>query len=218
MAKPTDITGIKFYKLLVLYQIPGSRKSPSKVACQCECGNKTIQFKNSITSGRVKSCSCYKNELARKNHLKHGLRKHPIYSIWNAMIQRCYNPKNKSFHNYGGRGIKVCDEWKQSFYSFYLNIGNRPSAKHTLDRINNDGNYEPTNVKWSLPHEQANNTRANHWLEFDGKKITMAQASKKFGISYSKLKKRIYKGHSLHDIIADSSITVQDRLPEDHQL
>lgn len=215
--KATNAVGMRFHKLVVLYQISGSRKSPSKVICQCDCGNTTMQFKNNVTSGKVKSCSCHKNRLAKENHLKHGMHGTKIYAVWASMIQRCCNPKNKSFHNYGGRSIQVCIAWQSSFEQFYKDVGNRPTPAHTLDRIDNSSNYEPDNIKWSLVDEQANNKRTNHLIEYNDEKLTMSQAARKFNISYSKLKRRIYKGRSLCDIIKELCAIAQDRLIADHQ-
>lgn len=217
MPKLINIVGIRFHRLLVLKQIHGSRKCPPKIICQCDCGNITTQFKSNVTSGKVKSCSCHKNQVAKENHTKHGLTKTRTYNTWASMLQRCYNPKNKSFHNYGGRGIKVCDSWQNSFEQFYADVGERPTSLHSLDRIDNNGNYEPNNVKWSLPYEQANNTRRNHILEYQDKKLSMSQAARMIGISYSKLKKRIYKGRTLQDIVNEFSTTAQAHKIACHQ-
>lgn len=119
--------------------------------CLCDCGNRVIIQGNKLRSGRTKSCGCIVK-------VKKGLSTSPEYGTWSSMIQRCYDSKCRSYKNYGGRGITVCERWKSSFFNFLEDMGKRPIEK-TLDRINNDGNYEFSNCKWSTKSEQAQNRR-----------------------------------------------------------
>ena len=142
---------------------PNGRRG-SKFLCQCDCGKTVVTFIQYLRSGDTASCGCYRKEI----FTVHGMSQRrdaasgdPEYRTWYGMIQRCTNPKVNNYKNYGGRGIKVCDEWRNSFQAFYDYIGPRPEPKHlySIDRINNDGDYEPGNVRWATAKEQANNKR-----------------------------------------------------------
>jgi len=108
--------------------------------------------------------------------------KHPLHQTWYGMVARCQNPKAQSYHNYGGRGITVCDRWLASFKNFCADMGDRPSNKHSLDRIDNDGPYSPENCRWATLEEQANNKRNTVWIEFQGERLSAAQWRKRLGV------------------------------------
>lgn len=163
-----DLTGMCFGRLKAI-QKTDERKNGSIVwKCVCECGNEAFIQAGSLTSGRTKSCGCIQKEKASSiaktgsNRRKHGMEGTHIYFIWQAMKKRCGNPNCDNYSNYGARGITVCDEWKNSFESFYDYVSKLPhfgEEGYSLDRINNDGNYEPSNVKWSTKFEQTHNRR-----------------------------------------------------------
>lgn len=117
-----------------------------------------------------------------------------IYNTWNKMIERCHNQNCPGFPNYGGRGIRVCKRWRDSFDAFYADVGMKPSPRHSLERINNDGDYKPNNVRWATPREQLRNTRCTRWLTFRGERRSMIEWSELLGIPYRPLKLRIRKG------------------------
>lgn len=123
-------------------------------------------------------------------NMSHGGSDLPEFYIWCTMRQRCSNPKNHKYHRYGGRGIKFCARWSR-FEAFLSDMGRRPTPQHTLDRINNDGNYEPGNVRWATRHQQARNRMTNHFLEYRGRRATIAEWSEITGIRYGNIKNRI---------------------------
>ncbi len=123
--------------------------------------------------------------------LRHGLSRASEYSIWRKMIDRCRNSDAKEYPNYGGRGIKVHPDWVRAFDPFIEHIGLRPSRKHTLDRINNDGNYEPGNVRWATRADQARNKRTNRWIEFAGRRMVLEDWAKQVGICPNSMAKRL---------------------------
>lgn len=133
--------------------------------CRCDCGNEVKVWASQLASGGTKSCGCLKKDRdilwgkKDKNRQTHGMHGTPEYGAWTGMKQRCYNPKNKYYKDYGGRNIKVCKRWLNSFENFYTDMGPRPDNQHSLDRINNDGNYKPNNCRWADWFVQANNRR-----------------------------------------------------------
>lgn len=140
-----------------------TKNGSKKYKCLCECGNYTIVSTANLKNKTTKSCGCYNRELkaerGRKQLYKDGLSNHPLYPTWSSMKARCYNKNNNRYKHYGGRGIKVCDRWKNSFKNFLEDMGEKPSKNHSLDRINVNGNYEPENCKWATGSEQAINKR-----------------------------------------------------------
>src|SRR6185312_9555634 len=145
----------------------------------------------------------------------HGMRFTSEYRIWGGMKQRCLNPKNPSYIYYGGRGIKVCASWLQSFEAFYADMGSRPSTKHTLDRRENNSHYEPGNCYWATPIEQMNNTRRNRIVNIGGENVTLAEAHRRgiLAVPAQKVSARVYHGWSIEDAISTPSI---DTRGEDH--
>ena len=157
-----DITGLVFERLTVKGYV-GSSKGKSIWECICTCGNITRVSLDRLTSGNTRSCGCLKSENIVLDKTVHGHAKHgfstPEYRSWQGMKYRCYNPKSKSYQDYGGRGIKVCEKWKNSFENFLKDVGLKPSKEYSLDRIDVNGDYTPENVKWSTNKEQVLNRR-----------------------------------------------------------
>jgi hypothetical protein len=123
-----------------------------------------------------------------------AIKRHPLYGVWMCMKDRCRRPNNKAFPAYGGRGIRVCDRWRHDFLNFVQDMGPRPTKAHTLERINNDGNYEPGNCRWATRKEQLNNTRINHFVEFLGQKLSLAQWAEILKLDRTTLLGRLRRG------------------------
>lgn len=149
-----SLIGKRFGRLLVL-SFHSYDKYISKWNCQCDCGNEKIVTRNALTSGNTKSCGCLKKDL----QTVHGMWKTPEYKTWVNIKTRCYDKNTPYYKNYGGRGIKVCDRWINSFENFYTDMGKRPSSKHSIERVNNNGNYDPSNCVWGTDTEQQHNIR-----------------------------------------------------------
>ncbi|WNM52938.1 HNH endonuclease [Staphylococcus phage S-CoN_Ph10] len=155
-----QMIGKKFGRLTVLEEEKERVNGRICYKCKCECGNTIITKGKYLRNGDTKSCGCLVKETSMRIGSKnktHGLSKLPEYNVYTTMINRCNNPNHDRYHRYGGRGIKVCDRWLESFENFYENMGNRPSSKHQIDRINNDGDYTPENCRWVTPYENAIN-------------------------------------------------------------
>lgn len=187
-----DLTGRRYGKLEVLERVCNDSSRNARWLCRCDCGIKTTASGSALRIGK-KTCVCLRGE-------PHGEAGHGHetveYRTWSAMIRRCHNPKAPQFKHYGGRGVRVSDEWRESYLAFLAHVGRRPSDKHSIDRINNDGNYEAGNVRWSTKDVQANNTRANVWIEHDGKRMTAAQWDIHMGFASGTVATRLGNGAS----------------------
>ncbi|MCI2760222.1 hypothetical protein [Staphylococcus lugdunensis] len=172
--------------------------------CQCDCGN--VVSIRSDTLGTTKSCGCIKKEqdfknLRLKNKQLHGLTKNTIYPRWRAMMQRCYNPKSERYSRYGGRGIKVCDEWHDVKKFVKWAIDNGFSEELSIERIDIDEGYKPSNCKWIPIEDQRWNTSYNVWHEFNGLRLTTMQWARKLDIPQSEVWGYRYKNIPFTDLI-----------------
>lgn len=171
-----------------------------KMLCECECGILREVLSYVLKRNGSKSCGCLANKIASKRLLKHGYARHRMYPSWNVMMQRCYNPKNKSYKIYGGRGIKVCKRW-HSFENFLKDMGERPKSL-TIERKDNNGNYTPENCIWATRKRQANNTRNNTIYTINGKSKTLAQWADEIGVNHSTIIGRIKRGWPIEKAVS----------------
>lgn len=206
MSKLKDLKGQTFGRLTVLNRGKDyiCKSSMSVVwKCQCECGNILNVRSNQLLSGRTKSCGCFRKE----RMTTHGLSSSTEKYIYNGMIQRCLNSNHDAYHNYGGRGIKVCDRWsdkEEGFKNFIKDMGLRPSKDYTLDRVDNDGNYAPENCRWATNEEQVVNKRTILKVNYDGKVISFRKFCLLKGLSYA----------YYHSIYKDSLLTIEEFIRE----
>ena len=194
MSKFEDLTGRKFNRLTVIKRAENNRFGQTQWLCECICGNKCVIYGYDIKCGKTRSCGCLQKEQASYSNTTHGLSNTSLYNIWLNMKGRCCNLKNKRYQDYGGRGIEVCQHWRNSYEAFEEDVSKLPhygEKGYTLDRIDNNGSYEPGNVRWATAKEQQNNTRRNHYLTYKGKTQTIAQWAEELGINRYTLYNRI---------------------------
>lgn len=197
MAKFQDLTGMRFGRLRVIKR-DVNKGNYAMWRCVCDCGNQIVVRTSSLKNGHTQSCGCYHKDIASGSNTKHGLYKHRLYRIYQHMISRCTNCKENGYKNYGGRGIKVCDEWLKDFQSFAKwSMLNGYSDGLTLDRIDVNSDYSPLNCRWCTPKVQANNTRKNRILEYRGERHTMSEWSDILQMPYNLINSRIFRGWSV---------------------
>lgn len=196
-----DLTGKRFGKLVAVSPAP-SRRMPNGGLrtmwnCICDCGEPSVSSSHDMRRGKTKSCGCGQAPVV------HGGSFHPLYDIWSGIIGRCENPNCENFRIYGALGVTVCARWKNDFWAFVADIGERPSPKHSVDRINTFGNYEPSNCRWATNQQQSNNRRYNVRVSRGGVTMTAAQWARHFGITQTSLWKRASKAGGDYEMALD---------------
>ena len=205
-----DLVGQKFGRWLVIEEAGRDKHGRRLWTCKCECGKQKDVPTNVLLNGESQSCGCLRHDRYLEAVTKHGCGKKikgsdryatREYCIWQNMKQRCYNPNYKQFMDYGGRGIGMFEPWIESFETFYEFIGPCPSENHSIDRYpNNDGNYEPGNVRWATKKEQAEHRRNNRWFEYNGENKIISQWAEILGVRHNLILYHLKKGKPFSEI------------------
>jgi hypothetical protein len=187
-------------------------------ACRCECQAERPVLRQSLLSGASESCGCLRLERFAEAITSHGHtsggKASPEYKAWCHLKERCLNPTHAHYHNYGGRGITVCDEWRDSFEVFHRDMGPRPTARHTIERKDNDAGYCKANCVWATRQEQAENRRSNNYLEHDGRRRTITEWSRVVGIPEPTISLRLKRGWSVADALTRPPVDTRGELVE----
>ena len=192
---------VKYGRLWIVKYIGARGNHRSFFLCVCDCGNLFEVAWSAIQSGGTQSCGCLNMEMCAQRPRTHGLRKSSEYAIWQQILNRCRNSNLRNFSSYGGRGIRVCERWLK-FENFYADMGPRPTPQHSIDRIDNDGNYEPDNCRWSTRKEQCRNTRRNRLVTFRGETMCIAELCERLSLENDKVRQRLNRGWSIERIVA----------------
>ncbi len=219
MARPTTPVspGDRYARLVVIRELIPQNLPTGKFhrrgECECDFGGGRANHLFRLRSGNTKSCGCLAHERrvkwGQKNgggNTTHGGTGTPEYSTWSGMRARCLNPKSPSYRNYGGRGITICEQWVESFPTFCKDMGPRPSEDHSIDRINNEGNYEPSNCRWATRQEQGRNTRKNVMVTHGGETLCVSEWAERYGVRSSLLNSRLKAGWSFEDAVSPPTL------------
>lgn len=201
-----DLTGKRFSRWLVLSRVENNRHNQPRWNCLCDCGKEKYVVAGNLTSGVSKSCGCLNIEVHRAvciaRNTTHGLAGSPEHITWVNIRQRCENPKCSSYEKYGAKGISVCERW-QTFENFLIDMGKKPTPKHTIDRFPDcTGNYEPGNCRWATMKQQQANRRHNVFVSYQGETLVIPEWSRRTGIAIETIRQRIKKGWTLDQVFA----------------
>lgn len=193
------VPGARFGRGVVIERVlyKGEKR---KVRMLCDCGTEYVAYTTSVYTGNTLSCGCFGREVRTKHGLWNKGAYKSAWKRWERMIARCYDPADPSYKNYGGRGIKVCDRWRESFENFIADMGEPPKGM-SIERINNDGNYCRENCRWATNKEQSRNKRNNHFYTLGDRIAILADFAEEFGVCFSMLKCRIRRGMTLEDAL-----------------
>lgn len=198
LSRRLDIVGKRFGKLVATKELP-REDGMRKWLLICDCGAVVEALQKTFCSGgKKRSCGC---DNVHKQ-VNHGMSKRREYRAWHNMRSRCTNPNTPLFEAYGGRGISVCERWLRSFEDFFSDVGPRPSSRHSLDRVDVNGNYEPGNVRWALPETQGRNKRENHIVTVKGRRMTLADAVEISPVPYNTVLYRLKRGWKIEDAVS----------------
>ena len=184
--------GNRFGRLFVTSRAVNLKDGTARWVCMCDCGKSVTNTGVALRSGVIVSCGCY----MRETKIKHMRCFTPEYKSWQGMKERCHNPQSKDFARYGGRGVHVCDKWRDSFEAFYNDMGPRVRGL-SIERIDNNGHYSPDNCAWATVKEQSNNRRSSHFITFNGETRTVSQWAKLIGITHAAIQKRLKKSKDI---------------------
>lgn len=189
-------TGQRFGRLAVLETFK-TESGRTSWQCQCDCGDVRFYLASNLVKGaNTQSCGCLRSDVSKTVNASHLMSNTKAYRSWCHLKERCDNPTNKAYANYGGRGITYCERWAK-FENFYADMGAPPSSKHSIDRYPSpDGNYEPSNCRWATQKEQCANKRNNVWVDSPWGRISLLDAAERTGLQYDTLKQRVQRGVS----------------------
>ena len=198
-SQPCNINVGNKYGLLTVLRYTGNDKhGKRRWLCKCDCGKECVVLGSDIKRGHTTSCGCYD----KKRRIKHGMSDTRMYKIWCDIKSRCNHEYDTNYNNYGGRGIRVCDEWDNDFMAFYdWSIVHGYNDKLTIDRIDVNGNYDPSNCRWISFYDQQYNKRNTKYYEYNGDMITIYDIMKITGLKYNTIKTRLNRGWSIEDIV-----------------
>lgn len=192
MRKLIDLTGNRYGRLVVLKRAYCENKYGTHWLCKCDCGNEVVVNGDNLKRGRTKSCKCFQQEARIENNIIHNMSKTRLFRIWRHIKERCYKNYSHAYKDYGGRGIKMSEEWQNDFMSFYnWSMENGYTDDLSIDRIDVNGNYEPNNCRWVSMLEQQNNRRNNRLFTYEGETHTMAEWARIKSVNYKCLAKKI---------------------------
>lgn len=197
--KSKDITGHR-NGMLVAVSFAYKKNNRQYWKFKCDCGNYKIIERQNATNGNTKSCGCSTVKFRTQSKRFHGKSKSLIYKTWNGIMQRCTNKNHVAYKYYGGCGIRVCDRWK-SFENFYADMGDKPDGMDSIDRINTNGDYEPSNCEWSTNIKQGRNTKRNRVIEYKGDRMCISEIAEKYNINQKTIISRLNAGISVEDAI-----------------
>jgi hypothetical protein len=183
-----DIAGQRFGRLVAIEPTGDRAHGHVLWRCRCDCGAMTVVRGTALRSRSTLSCGCYQRDVTLARITKHGDVRTPEYQAWRGIIQRCYNPGSSGYHNYGGRGVTMCDAWRHDYPAFLAHIGRKPSPRHSVDRIDNEKGYEPGNVRWATMKEQLTHTRVGLGFKLlDGQGISLTDMASYLAITRGSL-------------------------------
>jgi len=185
-----DLTGLTFGNWTVIRFDRVEKMTNYYWICRCACGTEKPVAANHFKNGRSTSCGCIRPKGETHSSYKHGMSESAEFKIWLQMHTRCTNPNAKGWEHYGGKGITICDRWKEDFTTFFKDMGPRPSPKHSIDRIRIDEGYSPENCRWATKKEQARNTSRTAWVTLKGRRMSLAEACEITGVNYSSAQER----------------------------
>lgn len=201
MTTKLDLLGQRFDRWLVIAPAPSNSAGQTRWMCRCDCGTERAVYTLNLRRNLSPSCGCKRKDNNRARLTTHGQRHSRAYGIWSGMIQRCHTPTNSSFDRYGGRGIKVCDRWRYSFAAFLEDMG-QPAEGTSLDRVDNDGDYEPGNCRWATIAEQSSNRRDTRKIGYNGESLTLSEWSRRLGLHHMTISDRLKRGWPLDRALA----------------
>lgn len=204
LPKPLNLVGRQFTNWRVVEAAGSSKNGKRLFRCVCSCGASGVVVGGNLTSGQSTGCGHDRSDRIRAHLVKHGAKSrgesHPLYNTWSNMHSRCSNPNSAEFRNYGGRGISVCPEW-DDFWRFVEDMGEKPHPSYSIDRINNDLGYRPSNCRWASKSDQSKNRRVSVFLTHDGETMCMKDWARRLGVTAPTIRNRLKNGMSVAEAV-----------------